>query len=420
MGTFPLLSQIYDGLSNELFIPLAVLFSGLIETTAGLLVWLCLLAASTLIAFRISRGSTPLSRATAVCIAVVIAFHQFTLALILIAVYAALKKRGATGLMESDTRNLVALVIAVLALWMLCSFWLGYSTADLTFVIKQLFEYPRFRLFWAYVLYRPLMAVAAGVGLVIIFDRWARERSDTSSGMLILGLLCTYCTVGMFATNYSHFRYVVHADVFFMPIVAVGMLTIADYVMRLLRSRAQVKTGAAHREISHLVVVILLFVVVANPLRAVMAVDREYVLDGWLENAMRLGSHPDFKTPSEYILVNRKEGDQILTLEPREYYNYLGPIDGWIQSRNFDSQAAWWGGKPHDRYIGAPILQTLAEVTSVIDTNSGRTWLPFNSRILKTDRRSIDDEIASFLEANLSRTAMVAADESTIVLLFED
>lgn len=420
MGTFPLLTQIYDGLSNELFVPSAELFFGLLETTAGSLVWLFLLAASTAFALWISRGSSPLLRAVAICIATVAMFHQFTLALILIVMYAGLKRRGAAALLESDTRKLAVFVIVALALWMLVSIWLGYSVADLKFVIKQLFEYPRFRLFWAYPLYRPLMTVAAVVGFVILFDRWARERGDSSSGMLILGLLCTYCTVGMFATDYSHFRYVMHADMFFIPIVAAGMLAITDYVVRLSRSRLNLNKGTANRDIPSMTVVIVLFIVVANPLRAVLAVDREYVLDSWLENAMRLGSYPDYKTTSEYILANRQEGDQILTLEPREYYNYVGPINGWIQSRNFESQAAWWGGKPHDRYIGAPILQTLDEVTSVIDTHIGRTWLPFNSRILTTDRRSVDDEIASYLEANMFRRAMVGADDSTIVLLFED
>jgi len=419
MGVSPIVEQVLEALAEIVFVPSLSLFVELTGTTIGTLLWVGILAISIYSAARVGKEGGLLSRSIAILIAVSVMFHQFTVAFLLVATYAGLKKRGRTAFTDTDTRALTLLVAIVLCLWMIYSFWLGYTSTDWKSVAQLLFEYPRFRLVWAQPIYRPLMSVAALVGLVVLFDRWARPNGDKSAGMLILGLLCCYGLVGVFASPYSHFRYVVHADIFFVPLVATGMLAIAESFLRLTRSRSREALGADHKGIQRGAILFALFIVMVVPIRAMLSVDREYVADSWLETAMRLGRYSDFKTPSEYIVANRQPGDQILTLEPREYYNYLGSIDGWIQSRMFEPQAVWWNGEPHDRYLGVPILQSIGEVTSVINSHEGRTWLPFNSRILSTNRRGVDDEIAEFLKANMYRRKIVAADETTVVLLFE-
>jgi len=314
----------------------------------------------------------------------------------------------------------IGVVWRSLLAWSVVSYGLGYDVTDLKYVAQQLLEYPRFRIFWAALLYRPLITIFAVIGIAVLLDRWARPHGDSRAGMMILGFLVAYVGVGMFQSAHVHFRYVAHADVFFMPLAALGMIFIGDRLLGIAGSPSASRTGPSGWSLAEIALVVALVVVILNPARAMLSVNRDYVANGRVEALMRLGRYPDFKSPSDYIQANRRPGDQILVLEPREYYNYLGPIDGWIQSSGFESQTVMWEGRPHDRYIGTPVLQTISEVQSSIRSNGGRTWIPFNSRILLTSRHWVDDEIAEFLETNLNRRQMTAGDQTTVVLLFSD
>ena len=316
---------------------------------------------------------------------------------------------------------LLALLVAVaLAFWVVSLWFMGITVDDAKYVIKSLFEFPRFRMVMAYPQYRPVMCLAALAGAGVIFDRIARPDPDRRSIMLAGLFAVSYLTVGLFDSTYSHFRYVLHADVFFMALAGLGISQFARATESWRRSRKDDSPMSEGATVPYIVTSALLILLAVNPVRAVFAVSRDYVVNGPIANSMDLGSWPDFKTTSEFISRNLRPTDRILVLNPREFYNYLGRIDGWIRSTDYYVQTFERSGRPHDKYIDVPLILTVEELKAAIADAPGRTWLPFSRNIFGYEKfGGVEPQIAEFLKDSASREVMVGRDGSMVVYLFD-
>ena len=404
------LQSFLQDLGGVLHIPYFPLVQGMLYTMPGAVIWLLTIVIALALVAYLFRHDAWWLRALATVAVTAALLHQFTVAGIAWVVFVAFLLQGVRGFADRRALRLTSLLVVLFLYWLVHLPIFGYGVEDAKFVIRDLFDYPRFSMTMAYPINRPLMSLFALIGAAVLFDRCARPVPDRRSLFLLLTFTLSYFGTGVFAYTYSHFRYVQHADVFFMVIAAVGVLGVLSRLLGAMSARPAIA----------MVSTVLLTLVIVNPVRAVLAVTRDYSADSRLERWMNIGGYPDYKTTSAYIIEHREAGDQVLVLEPREYYAYLGKIDGWVRSGHFAVQVVYWDGVPHDKYIGAPLIQDVEALRRTIETHSGRTWLPFDSRLLESGpSRGVNEEIVEYLRANRHRQVMTGRDGARIVYLFD-
>jgi hypothetical protein len=405
-------------MGDFLLIPDLVLFKSVFSIDAGKVIWMLIVVGASYLVIRISRVGCPFSRASVVLAVAFAMLHQFTLAFIILLFLAGIQRIGIRGFLEKPVLVLASVLAVVAGVWLLTAYMQGHGS--LGEIASNLFEYPRLRIVAAYPVNRPLVTVVAAIGFLIAFDKCARPEPDRKYLFLILVAVISYLPVGMFETRFSYFRYVLHTDVFYFTLAGIGLLETVTWIRKQtyrLPSAVNRTTGSNGLTF---VFSLLLTLVLVNPVRASLAVSRDYLADSPLERWMDLGNYPDFKGVSEYISANARADDQILVFEPREYYNYLGKVDAWIRSSNFGIQVVDRGGSLYDSYITIPLIHTRQELEEFIQKHPGRTWIPFNNRLLEPGASaSVEAPISEFLQEHADRQVMTAQDGTTFVYLFD-
>ena len=232
-------------------------------------------------------------------------------------------------------------------------------------LLRALVDYPNFRLFWSFALERPELIVPLALGTLWGLDRVARDVPDPTALFLVGGFWLVLFMNGILETKFEFFRYNLHLDVFFLILATVGILEIPALLARLGWHVPGILDGERGSLVTGAIATIILIVGV-NPLAAVLTSSRDYRETDYVFRAFGLDVYPDFATPSAFVRDRMDPDDQIFVLDPREYWNYIGRVDFWIYSDNYQSQTFISDGQDFDRYLGIPVLHDEAGVRSAI------------------------------------------------------
>jgi hypothetical protein len=156
-----------------------------------------------------------------------------------------------------------------------------------------------------------------------------------------------------------------------------------------------------------------------NPLRAWLAVDRDYRNDGALHRTFGVTAYSDFKSTAAYVAAHAAPNDLIVTPDSREYYNYLGRVDLWLRSSRYEDQSYVHKGERRDLYVDAPAVETLPELQAVLATPNRTKWVLASSSVLTDPKAAVSPEIRSFLRNAEKHVVYVGLDRDRKVYRFE-
>lgn len=353
--------------------------------------------------------------------------HQFNLALAALALLLIATNTGIRGI-KQRVWYLPALYCLVLFLfWLAALAVITISSAaeipmagqGLRKLVRALVDYPNFRLFWSYLIERPLLSIPIVIGTLWGLDKIARDRTDATALFLVGGFWLVLFANGILETKFEFFRYNLHVDPFFLMLVVVGLFAIPDLMSKL---DISIAGGLAHFEKTrrYTVAVTLIAVLGVNPAAAVLTSARDYSEQSFPYPLLGLASYDDFKTTAAYVSAHREPGDIILVLDPREFWNYIGEVDYWIRSVNFESQTYLQQGRARDLYVGIPVLHDVDDVRAAIAGREGKSaWILFSrARVARTP--SLSPELRTFLLNLEDRSVYEGRDRQTVVIQVTD
>jgi len=403
----PLFSALYDAA------PWAAI--GLVAAALGF-------AAVVLVAARrVSVGERLLLGAVALCCAL----QLFNVALLAGIALAFAKRRGLAGLREPDVVTAIAMIGTGFAAWLVLALGLDLvgdlrATAAAKETVKRLLDYPSFFVFWGFPSEYPLMSIPALIGLLWAFDRAARPEPDRPALFLLAAFALPVVLNGLFESRYGFFRYNVPFGPLFFAFVALGLVRWTDVFDAWRPSarpltRAGVTAGTA-------ALAALVVVYDASPLRGWLVAQREHDDRSALSDAFKIRGFRDYRSAAEHVLQHAAPGDEILTFECREYFNYIGRLDYCLISGTYRSgdeliQTYVHDGVLRDLYVAVPLITSAKELERTLRKTPGTKWLLASTSVLDNDQ-AIGADFRRLLEDNAHRVVHVARDGDTMVYRF--
>jgi hypothetical protein len=388
---------------------------------------LILIFAATVWLVRAASGQNLVYRTLIVFAIALSIAHQFNLVLFALATMLILLKGGIAEIRNPAWSRPAVCCLAILILWLAVVAMLSLSshgevelaTEGFRKLLRTLIDYPNFRLFWSFILERPVMAVPLALGTLWGIDKIARDRPDPTA-LFVLGSFWLVVFVnGILETKFEFFRYNLHVDPFFLMLAVTGLFAVPDLLMKLglPRPGAFLKNSAQK---SWLLAVAVIAIIGVNPVSAILTSARDYSESSLVYALLGLDSYEDFKTPAAYVRERLEDDDIILVLDPREYWNYIGRVDYWIRSSNYESQTYRQGDVALDRYLGIPLLHTAAELREVVEQRGdGNVWILFSIKRLKATP-FVADEIKAYLGSMDEHIVYVGRDKRTMVMRLAD
>ena len=414
---------ILQAVLNQISIPdIGLLQQLLLYSPVGFLPALLLLA-SAIWVIRASKGVPWYVKGIALTTVLFAFGHQLNLVFIGLLVQLVFLQKGFAGIRVPIWRATAISCIAFALVWLaIVIFATKFQVFDLPLAsdgfrktLRMLMDYPNFRLFWSFPLEHPILAIPLVLGTIWGLNHIARKTIDPAALFLVGGFWVVLFVNGILKTKFEYLRYNLHLDVFFLAICAIGILKCDEVWQSIHPDSAFENTAKSQGRVSTIIATALLIVSV-NPLAAVLTSHRDYHESGTIYTAFELGVYPDFATPAQYVSSNLDDDDRILVLDPREYWNYIGRVDFWMYSDNYQSQSFEVDEIYYDQYLGIPVLSDLPSVENVL-TQPGidDVWIIYSqSRLAKT--RWISDPLKAFLGSLEDQTAYTGRDLETIVI----
>jgi hypothetical protein len=382
-----------------------------------------IVAALVFVCFRSSAHLRVWPRAFGFAALVLAALHQFNLAFVLLGLLIATNQNGLKTVRDKAFIAFLSATIALFIVWVAIAFMIsGQSPGEIEIaaiglrkLLRLLVDYPNFRLFWSFVLERPLLALPLGLGTIWCLGRIAQPKPDAFAIFLAGGFWGVLIANGVLETKFEFFRYNLHLDVFYIALVSLGIVKIPEILAGLGWSETS-RTGSGLARWPWFAIAGALVFIGLRPDLAFHLSQRDYVETGRYFVAAGLHYHPDFRSPSEFVRERLDDNDRIFVFDPREYWNYIGRVDFWVYSERYQSQSYFDGARYRDLYLGIPVLPTLAEFEDELySTQEGDAWIVYSkSRLDWTPW--ISDEIKNFVLNLDYHVVFTGHDESTVVI----
>jgi hypothetical protein len=349
--------------------------------------------------------------------------HQFNLVVIALVLMLVFSRDGIAALRSPSWYKTAMACGLLFLLWSMTVVLLStgpFATAPFAQdgvrqALRTLVDYPNYRLFWSFMLEYPLLAVPLALGTLWGIDRMRGNDIDARALFLVGGLWSALFMNGIIDTKFEFFRYNMHLYVFFLMLAIIGVLELPAILSRLGLRIPGFKPDDKGNRILTIVATIVLIISV-NPLAATLTSWRDYRETGPVYRALDLDVYPDFATPGAYVRERLQPNDRIFVIDPREYWNYIGRVDYWIYSDNYQTQTYQSGGKAYDLYVGVPVLHSLADVQSAMaDAGDGSIWLLYaRARVERT--RWLSEPLKALFRSLEDQVVYTGRDENTIVI----
>jgi 4-amino-4-deoxy-L-arabinose transferase-like glycosyltransferase len=402
-----------------------------------------LVGAAGLYAVRTRRGGV--DAALLVAIGLCCALGIINGALLALVALAASQRSGLLGVRSPAARFAAGLVAASVAAWLVLTLVLDLVAPEFTGLaaIKaalrwSLLDFPHFFVFWGFAREWPLASIVAGVGALWAFDRAARRRAredgrfvvDPAPAFLLLALATPLVMNGLFGTRYQLFRYDVPFDTFYFALVALGLLRWPDVVAAWRGNPAMPPLDIAARRAAHTPRVLgsrfaggtalLAALVLAydlNPVKGVLLVQRDYRNDAAPYRLFGLTRYADFKTPAAFVAAHAAPDDEIIVLDSREMFSYLGRADYWVRTAIYDTQTYRTGDTVRDLYVSTPLLMSVDALDAALSAPGKTKWLVASDAML-AETRAVGADVKRFIRSQAAHVVYVGRDGETKVYRF--
>lgn len=350
-------------------------------------------------------------------------FQQFNLSVALLASMIALDTSGISILRTAAWRRFAVALGILLVAWVAIvlavsgQVFAAPELADLGSrkLFRMLVDYPNFRLFWSYVLERPLLALPLLTGTLWCLDRVSHRPPAPAALFLVGGFWGILFANAILETKFEFFRYNLHLDVFYITLVVYGIVRFPD-LWRALAGSADPNRGQSHRAWPWYTAAAVIVIVGVRAESAWLSGSRDYVETSWPYTALGLDYHPDFRSPAEFVSEHLAPSDRIFVFDPREYWNYIGRVDYWIYSDNYQSQTFFDGTHYRDLYVGVPVLNSLTSIEDALrEANQGSNWIIYSRRRLERTPW-VSGEIKDFISSLDDHIVYTARDGVTVVI----
>lgn len=369
-------------------------------------------------------GRSRLEVAAALLVFLACLLHQINSAVLLFLAYLLIARRGLEPLRRSDGITLAVAIVASFASWLTYAYLFAepneVAAAGISTHFRQsirfLLDFPQYSVVWGYPFARPLSSVAALIGMLWCIDGAARPQPSRQKLFLLLVFLLPLVVTGLFESTYRNFRYILHLDVFFMTFVVLGIFNWREVLLAL----GWPNRVNLHHSLAKTVTIVIGVAAVSyslNPLKSVLAVERDYGEPTGVAAFLGVPFYPDFRTTAEFVSVNRNPGDSLVLLQSREYYSYLGEGAYWLTSNSFEHENQTYvgaGGVRRDAYVDMPVLTSHRELLSVIRDSAGFTWLIAPDHLVQS-RETLTDELANYIEGLDEYLIYTGRDQDTRV-----
>jgi hypothetical protein len=406
-------------------LPDTPLVAGLWASAPALLLVLgaALLVATTRVAMRPATSSR--DRLLLFVIAACCWLQLFNVALLGGVLLAFSKKEGMGSIRRPDVRFAIALIGLSFAAWLALAFVLdliGAAQPGSATALKQtarvLLDFPRFFVFWGFVNEWPVIAVPALIGGLWAFDRAARQPMDRAAMFLFLALATPLIANGLFDTHYELFRYNVPFEPLYFTFAALGIAKVGAIVTawQPMDGSRRLRRTATIAAVSILSLLVLTFDL--NPLRGSLLTQRSYREDGVLYRLFGLARYPDYKTTADFVARSAAPQDAIVAFNGREYFNYIGRLDYWVQSSGYGTQTYDDAGTLRDLYVSTPLIADLDTLKDVLRAPGHTKWLIASDTWLPASR-VVDEDIKHFVASHRDKIVYVGLDGRMSVYRFD-
>ena len=405
LPTFPLLPQLASG-SPALAAVLAV-------TTVFIIVW----------CWHRSGDLQPAERLLGTLAVAFASVHQFNLVLAAMATLMIVGRKGIKALRNASFLRYAIVAGVLFVVWMIVAI-LAASQADgeyqatgraLRQSLRSLVDYPNYGLFWSFVVERPLLALPLALGTLWGLDRLASKAPDANFLFLLAGFWGVLFANGMLETKFEFFRYNLQLDVFFLILTVVGILSLPS-IYASLRGTTLHEVSAGISNHGWLWAAGMIVILGVRPDMAFLTSHRAHYEDGWIYARTGMTRSPDFQAPAQFVRDRLQPADRVFVFDPREYWNYIGRVDYWIWSDNYQSQSYHTDSGYRDLYLGIPIVHTLDDLLDLIDRNrDGQVWILYaRSRLDRT--RWVSQDIKHFVRSLDEHVVFEGRDRDTVVI----
>jgi hypothetical protein len=372
--------------------------------------------------FRSSHGEV----AALALIAALAAVQLFNLALIGVLLLAFAKRTGLPALRSPEVIASIALIAVTFAAWLAAVLAAGIDINPLQpttprAIVRELLDYPYFYVFWGFPNEWPLAAAVASVGALVVFN-WAAGPSNERSAagrFALLALAGPIVSNAMFEGPFELFRYNAAFNTLFFVFVAVAFVHWGELVAAWRPQRQWHSLSRPAAAFGTAALVLLAVMYDLNPVRGLLAIEREYANDGTLYRTFGMTAYSDFKTTADYVAQHASPGDLIVTPDSREYYNYLGRVDLWLRSDRYAGQSYAQDGVLRDLYVGTRVVTTLEELKKALAKPNSTKWVLASSSVLERSQAAVAPEIRDFLLNAESHVVYVGRDRDRKVYRFE-
>jgi hypothetical protein len=409
----------------QISLPDLSLFSAVLGASGGQIVLGILGLFTALLIFWCIRGRQPndwLVVPFTVATLAAAALYQFNLVAVLLGLYLIASRQGVAAMRAPIWRRLVIASSALLVTWLVLIYVFaatgtsppGADPELLRQLIRRLVDYPNFRLFWSFLLEYPVLAPALLLGTLWGIDRMAQRPVDPAALFIVGGFWSVLFVNGILTTKFEFLRYNLHVDVLFLATCTTGVLFLPELLERLGIRKLAARNEAEER--AWLISAGVILVLGVNPLAAFLTSHRDYHEDGAVYRALDLDSYQDFATPGTFVRDRVMPEDRIFVIDPREYWNYIGRVDYWIASDNFESQTYRRDGRHYDLYVGVPVLADVSSIRSTLrEMDAGDAWFLFSrARVART--RSLTPALKAFFADLEAQVAFTGGDQETLVV----
>jgi hypothetical protein len=156
-----------------------------------------------------------------------------------------------------------------------------------------------------------------------------------------------------------------------------------------------------------------------NPLRSWLSTDRGYYESGVLFKRFRLDHYPDHKTTAKYVKDRLRDEDVVIVMDWMQQSYYVGNVDYWIRTGQFERTTYRDNGTLRDIYNGVPVIRSLHELKSVLNANATRRrWIITSSEGM-SKLTKVSAGIVQFLENSSGEQVYLGRDQRSKVYLFD-
>ena len=352
-------------------------------------------------------GRSKLELGVAALLFVACLLHQINSAAILFLAYILVARRGLEPLRQSDGITLAAAIVVSFLSWLTYAYLYAepneVAAAGISTHFRQsvrfLLDFPQYSVIWGYAFARPLASLSALIGMLWCIEGAAQPKPDRQKLFLLLVFFVPLIVTGLFESTYRNFRYILHLDVFFMSFVVLGLFKWRE-VLSALGWPAHINLQNSFAKAVTIVLGVVTISYALNPLRSVLAVERNYGEPTGAAAVLGVPFYPDFRTTAEFVSENRSSGDSLILLQSREYYSYLGEGAYWLTSNTFEHENQTYVGTDgirRDAYVDMPVLTSRQELFSVIRDTSGFSWLVAPDHLVQS-RETLTDDLADYID----------------------